>query len=347
MPMSEICQNGQGAVVHQPELDGPALHQLGLSAEETATYLALLRQPGSGAEELAPAAGLAAGPAGRVLTALEAAGLVDRAVGHDGRYYPVPPDLAFETVLLERARHLRETRELVHSLTAQYRDAAAGRGRDDGVVEVISDHQAALARWREAHASAQMQVRAAEVPPYLEAQTEPNPVEVELLNRGVAHRVLYDTSVAGLAGRFGELKDGIRSGEQARVLPGVPLRALIVDDRLAVLPANAGRMLSEGLLLVRPGNLLLALSSLFELLWERAVPLRLSDTGPGTPADGTEDLDRVILRLLAVGLTDQAVARQLNLSQRTVQRHVATLMTRLGARTRLQAGVQGIRRGWL
>jgi DNA-binding CsgD family transcriptional regulator len=163
------------------------------------------------------------------------------------------------------------------------------------------------------------------------------------------HRVLYDTSVAGLAGRFGELKDGIRSGEQARVLPGVPLRALIVDDRLAVLPANSGRMLSEGVLLVRPGNLLLALSSLFELLWERAVPLRLGDigAGPDETDGGGEDLDRLILRLLAVGLTDRAVARQLNLSQRTVQRHVATLMTRLGARTRLQAGVQGIRRGWL
>jgi DNA-binding NarL/FixJ family response regulator len=98
------------------------------------------------------------------------------------------------------------------------------------------------------------------------------------------------------------------SGGQPRVLPGVPLRALIVDDRLAV---------------------------------------RFSDAGSGEPAGSTEDLDRVILRLLAAGLTDQAVARQLSLSQRTVQRHVATLMTRLGARTRLQAGVQGSRQGWL
>jgi DNA-binding CsgD family transcriptional regulator/sugar-specific transcriptional regulator TrmB len=338
---------GRGDVLRQPELDGPGLHQLGLPADEATAYLALLRQPGSGPAELAPVTGLAAGTIARILAALEAAGLVDRAVAHGGRYYPVPPDLAFEPVLLDRARQLRQTRELVHSLTAQYSDVAAGRGREDGVVEVISEHRAALTRWREAHASAQVQVRAAEVPPYLEAQTEPNPTEVELLNRGVAHRVLYDTSVAGLAGRFGELRDGIRSGEQARVLPGVPLRALIVDDRLAVLPAKSGRMLSEGLLLVRPGNLLLALSTLFELLWERAVPLRFSDAGAAGPDGGTEDLDRVILRLLAVGLTDQAIARQLNLSQRTVQRHVATLMTRLGARTRLQAGVQGIRQGWL
>jgi DNA-binding CsgD family transcriptional regulator/sugar-specific transcriptional regulator TrmB len=336
-------------VVHQPELDQPQLHQLGLSADEATTYLALLRQPGSAVAELAPLTGLGAEATARALAALEAAGLADRGAARDASYHPMPPDLAFESVLLERARQLREARELVHSLTAQYSSVAAGRGRDDSVVEVISDRQAALARWREAHASAQVQVRAAEVPPYLEAQTEPNPIEVELLSRGVPHRVLYDTSVAGLAGRFDELKDGIRSGEQARVLPGVPVRALIVDDRLAVLPANSGRMLSEGLLLVRPGNLLLALSSLFELLWERAVPLRFSDVGAGPDeADGgNEDLDRLILRLLAVGLTDQAVARQLNLSQRTVQRHVAALMTRLGARTRLQAGVQGIRQGWL
>jgi DNA-binding CsgD family transcriptional regulator/sugar-specific transcriptional regulator TrmB len=336
-------------VVHQPEPDRPELHRLGLSADETTTYLALLRQPGSAVGELAPITGLGTEATARTLAALEAAGLADRGAARDASYYPMPPDLAFESVLLERARQLREARDLVHSLTAQYSDVTAGRGRDASLVELISDRRAALARWREAHASAQEQVRAAEVPPYLEAQTEPNPVEVELLARGVPHRVLYDTSVAGLAGRFDELKDGIRSGEQARVLPGVPLRALIVDDRLAVLPANSGRMLSDGLLLVRPGNLLLALTSLFEVLWERAVPLRFPDipAGPDETDGGSEDLDRLILRLLAVGLTDRAVARQLNLSQRTVQRHVAALMTRLGARTRLQAGVQGIRQGWL
>jgi DNA-binding CsgD family transcriptional regulator/sugar-specific transcriptional regulator TrmB len=329
------------------QLDGPGLRQLGLSAGEAATYLALLRLPGCAPDELALVTGLGAGATALVLMALEAAGLAERDASGDGRFHPMPPDLAFETVLLDRARQLHEARVLVHSLTAQYSHAAAGRGRDGRVVEVISDHQAALTSWREAHASAQEQVRAAEVPPYLEAQTEPNPIEVELLSRGVTHRVLYDTSVAGLAGRFDELKDGIHRGEQARVLTGVPLRALIVDDRLALLPARSGRMLSDGLLLVRPSNLLHALSSLFELLWERAVPLRFSDIGQREAEGNDEDLDRLILKLLAIGLTDRAVARQLNLSQRTVQRHVATLMTRLGARTRLQAGVQGIRQGWL
>jgi sugar-specific transcriptional regulator TrmB/DNA-binding CsgD family transcriptional regulator len=324
---------------------GAALQQLGLSAEETATYLALLRRPGSGPDELARVTGLGAGRTAQLLAALEAAGRVDRDACHGGRYYAMPPDLAFESVLIERARQLRETRELVRSLTAQYSHAAPGRGREDSTVELITDHEAALARWREAHASAQAQVRAAEIPPYLEAQTEPNPVEVELLGRGVVHRVLYDTSVAGLDGRFHELQDGIRLGEQARVLPGVPLRALIVDDRLALLPVNSGRMLSEGLLQVRPGNLLVALSTLFEMMWERAVPLQLADAGGAAP--GGDELDRLILKLLAVGLSDSAVARQLNLSQRTVQRHVAALMTRLGARTRLQAGVQGVRQGWL
>jgi len=77
--------------------------------------------------------------------------------------------------------------------------------------------------------------------------------------------------------------------------------------------------------------------------------LRFSGAGTGPPktAGQGEDLDRLILKLHAVVQTDRAVARQLNPSQRTVQPHVATLMTRLGARTRLQAGVQGIRQGWL
>jgi len=40
------------------------------------------------------------------------------------------------------------------------------------------------------------------------------------------------------------------------------------------------------------------------------------------------------------GLTDEAIARQLGLSHRTVQRRVAAFMADLGAHTRFQAGVK-------
>ncbi|WP_197700802.1 response regulator transcription factor [Micromonospora purpureochromogenes] len=54
-----------------------------------------------------------------------------------------------------------------------------------------------------------------------------------------------------------------------------------------------------------------------------------------------------ILGLLAQGLTDAAVARQLHIGQRTVERRIAALMARHGIHSRIQLGVLAARRGWI
>ncbi|MFC7641848.1 helix-turn-helix domain-containing protein [Streptosporangium lutulentum] len=46
-----------------------------------------------------------------------------------------------------------------------------------------------------------------------------------------------------------------------------------------------------------------------------------------------------MLALLAAGLKDDAIARQLDVSLRTVQRRVRSLCDHLGAGTRFQAGL--------
>jgi ATP/maltotriose-dependent transcriptional regulator MalT len=50
-----------------------------------------------------------------------------------------------------------------------------------------------------------------------------------------------------------------------------------------------------------------------------------------------------VLQLLAQGCTDEAVARTLDVSLRTVRRVTADLMARLGARSRFQAGLNASR----
>jgi DNA-binding CsgD family transcriptional regulator len=55
----------------------------------------------------------------------------------------------------------------------------------------------------------------------------------------------------------------------------------------------------------------------------------------------------LLLELLADGLKDEAVARALGVSVRTVRRMVAELMNRLDARSRFQAAILAKQRGWL
>ncbi|MEU4607269.1 LuxR C-terminal-related transcriptional regulator [Kribbella sp. NPDC023972] len=64
-------------------------------------------------------------------------------------------------------------------------------------------------------------------------------------------------------------------------------------------------------------------------------------------ADRAQQRHARLLGLLLAGLTDQAVANQLNLSTRTVQRRVRALMDMVAADTRLQLGFHAARRGWI
>ena len=54
-----------------------------------------------------------------------------------------------------------------------------------------------------------------------------------------------------------------------------------------------------------------------------------------------------LLSLLSAGRSDSTIARLSGISLRTVERRVRSLMDRLGAKTRFQAGVQAARRGWI
>ncbi|MFD0503048.1 hypothetical protein ACFQ0G_09370 [Streptomyces chiangmaiensis] len=51
--------------------------------------------------------------------------------------------------------------------------------------------------------------------------------------------------------------------------------------------------------------------------------------------------------MLHAGYKDQAIARQLGTSARTVTRRIATIASRLGLETRFQVGAEAARQGWI
>ncbi len=63
--------------------------------------------------------------------------------------------------------------------------------------------------------------------------------------------------------------------------------------------------------------------------------------------DRPSDRERQLLTLLTAGYTDESAATRLGISARTVRRMVSGIMSRLGARSRFQAGVKAADRGWL
>lgn len=123
-------------------------------------------------------------------------------------------------------------------------------------------------------------------------------------------------------------------GEQQRILDEVPHAFVVFGDQL-VLAGSQWGVVTEDLVAVRAPMLVQAFVSIFEAAWRAALPVP-------TLRDQSEDR---LLALLAAGFKDEAIARYLGVSLRTVRRRVALLMESLGAHTRFALGSAAERRG--
>ena len=73
----------------------------------------------------------------------------------------------------------------------------------------------------------------------------------------------------------------------------------------------------------------------------------------GSPAQAAEQVEPLtareidVLRLAAQGLTNRAIGRELGISDRTVQGHLANIYGKLNAASRTEAVTEALKRGWI
>jgi DNA-binding CsgD family transcriptional regulator len=118
-----------------------------------------------------------------------------------------------------------------------------------------------------------------------------------------------------------------------RVVDNVPVRALTIDRSIGMVFDGPTHRMMYTRSAVR------SLCQFAELLWDRANPV--PDAVASLPTPRVER----ILRLLAEGLTDDAVARKIGVSVRTVRNDIASTMTGMSAQSRFQAGVHAAQLG--
>lgn len=326
------------------------LDVVGLSADAESIYEALLSREQATATDLAAATGLPDERVRIALRALENHGVVGRASASSEHYVAVDPGIALDVLLLEREEQLKRARMRVHELTERFHQAGAGRDPAK-LVEIITGRQTLIQRVDQIQRSARREIRCFDTPPYAGNAIVANNAELDLLDRGGIARVIYDRAAVELSGRLADLEEGVGWGEQARVLPRLPMKLLLIDDRIGVVPLQASPSAIESTILVYPSGLLEGLSALFETLWQLALPLELvsatSARSGAAPDDQPSPGERRILSMLTAGLPDESIARQLGISDRTYQRRIHDLMLRLHVQTRFQLARQAIRRGWL
>lgn len=325
------------------------LRALGLSRAEQDLYKQLVGRQPMTFDELDEVAGTCgfAGQTDAVLSSLSALGLVVRWNEEPPRWSAAPPNAALQALLSDRYRALAVARRYVAEMVNRF---DANRMGDDlpAAVEVIYGREEILLRSEDFQRAAMHEIRSCDAPPYPEPEPATvNTIEVDQLREGIRYRILYDPRGLDVPGRLVDLEAGIAAGEQARVAD-IPLKLTLFDRTAAMLPLRHPPDVKSRLIVHDP-VLVDALSALFELYWNRALPLQVSDgRAELSDHDGRPSADeRRLLPLLVAGLTDREIAGQVGLSERTVRTRVRAMLTRLDVATRFQAGYQAVRRGWL
>ena len=308
------------------------LETVGVAAPDEEAYRALLACPGCCVDDLAKRLGRDLDEVVDTVGRLEELGLLTTAGTDPVRLLPTRPDVAIDALVAVRRAELDRVRAEARLMLSELR--AQEQHRPENLVEVIVGQEAIAARFAQLLNGTEDQLLVLDRPPYASEIEKSDSSVRGLLREGVNVLGIYSPDSLDVPGGVDEAYSAADAGETSRVHPQVPMKLAVFDRKAALLPLSVDQLVDSALV-VHPCALLDALIEMFTLLWDQAVPVVPARMDP---------LDARLMTLLAAGFKDDAIARQLALSSRTVGRRVAELMETLGARTRFQAGIHAQRR---
>jgi DNA-binding CsgD family transcriptional regulator len=255
--------------------------------------------------------------------------------------------MALGGLLRQRRDDLLSAERELAVLVDEHRAAWIGCSTSS-VVEEITNIDAVRHRFAQIQEAARHEVLSTVVPNLTVVPHRENAAGIAGVSRGVQYRVILDRAALNQPGMVSDVIASIDEGQQVRIADRVPVKLVIVDRELAMLPLQSGQNNAPESMLVQSSGLLDAVIAFFEMAWEQAYPL-LANRSTGQLIETSPDIDvmdRRILAFLLAGMTDQAVAGQLGTSRRTVQRRIRQLMVKAGAGTRIELGWYAARKGW-
>ncbi|MCU7822165.1 helix-turn-helix domain-containing protein [Kitasatospora sp. DSM 101779] len=316
--------------------------------ETTVTvYRTRVAHPAATAAELSELLGLGSAELERADRALTSLRLLSPAP-NDG-WVAVSPETASDLLLAEAEQELLAqraavagTRATLTALTAEYLDARSRRPGTGGL-ERVEGEARLRAVLDELGRSCRSSVDAM-VPIGGDRPLLPEiPLGLALLERGVVIRTLFQQVGSGHRATVSYARTISTAGAQVKSMSLLPACLLVYDGKTAVLPLEPGPAGADAVV-ISDQAVLQVLVTLFERHWEQAGDFGAAEPDP---VAGPSDLERAVLRLMAAGKKDEVIARQLGISARSISRIVASLMERLQAAGRFQAGVRAASLGWL
>lgn len=310
--------------------------------EHTAIYLAMIESPSVTRNELIRR-GFDADYVDRAIPVFVRRGLA-RPLG-ENLWEALPPDIALPAFAARLEEYARAVRASAPAMARTYARNVVKQPDPSGYNRLSTLDEIALAT-QQCLATAESHVFALRnSSPYtrylLELPTDFHATQVRNEHgHPLSSQVTLDTELLAHE-RVNEVIAARSSvNEQYRFAASLPFSAIANDRGRAVIDIYGPAGESLGLSISTP-EAAGAIRKVAEWAWRLATPWQVGMTASAELGPR----DQRILQLLASGTTDSIIARQLGVSQRTVERRVRDVMDRLGADTRFEAGVLAAKSG--
>ena len=310
------------------------LEVLGIDEMEERAYSVLLSHRLATTEDIAGLLSLSPRKAQRLLDSIESKGLASHSPERPRRYIAASPELAIEALASQRQADIERARSTIPVLKKQISSSPSTQ-ESEQLVELITSRAALGQIVVQMLQTVQSEIVGFQRAPTLQIQGFPYEMPPDLRIRTIS-----DAGYLAVPGALNSLRLDMEKGEEARVFPTLPIKMMIVDRRVGLIPLNVEDQ-GGPVMLVRSSSLLDALYALFELTWERSTPIVFTQTGElktGTPDSRLSEAAEQVIPLLAAGLNDKAIAYEAGMSTTTLNRRIGELMKSFGTRTRFQLG---------
>jgi DNA-binding CsgD family transcriptional regulator len=320
---------------------------LGIDPTAEAVYRALLTEPNVSVDALTASFDRREADVAAALTRLAELGLLFATEGSATGWQAIRPAAALAPLLESARLEVEERREALDAA-----QAAAGRL----MAEFPSlDMRASSGQFRPLHTLEEVSKCLEEMSHACQcecltmlpgaARPHDRRLDQAMFDRGVTGRILWQDPVRNSPATMEYGRWLNSNGARVRIAPTLPTRMVVMDREIALIPLTDPENPHEGAAVVTSPGMIKSLIALFDQTWAAATPIEEPPAVDGET--GLTDAERDLLILLGRGLTDTAVGKKLGVSERTVSRMVSAVMTRLGATSRFEAGLEAARRGWL
>jgi sugar-specific transcriptional regulator TrmB len=246
------------------------LGRLGLTTYEAKVYLALIRRGSAPAPQVARIADLPRQRIYDVLASLVEKGLASSRHGKVVEYAATPPNQAIERLIADHRELLAELEEAGTEMAAKLEPAfSEGQGQTDPLdyIEILRDQRAINERFNELQAGVENEILVFTKPPYATPPQE-NVTGLEVSREHDA-RSVYELSIF----EDEQVAEGVRrfieAGEEARFCLELPLKLVIIDERIVMFGMEDPVAGSDGstILVVEHPALARVLKIAFDAVW--------------------------------------------------------------------------------